>query len=550
MMLTTIHFLFSLLFLLLVGSAKGESQGFSRLRYSGAIRRKSQPKHSRTRNNSNDDVQEWHIPQQLDHFRLGDTRSFLQRYFSSNRYVRNFAKPNHALDQDAQPTSFAFLCVGGEGPPLDESVLIDSVHCTGDMLELADRLFHERSNTSIHLFALEHRYYGKSYPQFENSTSPITNENLVYLSSRQAQADLAHFVSTQQASLPSNTQWVTFGGSYPGMMAAYARLRFPHLISAAVSSSAPVQATLDFAAYNGHVGKVLRMENIGGSDRCFDIIQEGHDALSNILSSSNTNTSAKAQVAQDFDVCNPTTVFLDAQNVALFLGDGVIDLGTQGNDPACHGHLCNIAKICRGVVHQVDKMGKTPMQSLQWLAAQQRSLHHVKDCVDMSWKNALAFLADPTQGLSEGIRSWLWQTCTEWGFYQTCEDSNADCPFGRGWHKLDEDLEICEKAFGVEPLQVAKAVQDSLDYYGGWRLAATKILSVNGDVDPWSELAIQHSDDANLPALVVPGASHHFWTHPSKDSDSVEVVASRQHIHRTVIQWLDENSNREETSMI
>ena len=259
---TTIHFLFSLLFLLLVGSAQVELHGFSRLRYSGAIRRKSQPKHSRTRNNSNDDVQEWHIPQQLDHFRLGDTRSFLQRYFSSNRYVRNFAEPNHALNQDAQPASFAFLCVGGEGPPLDESVLIDSVHCTGDMLELADRLFHERNNTSIHLFALEHRYYGKSYPQFENSTSPITNENLVYLSSRQAQADLAHFVSTQQASLPSNTQWVTFGGSYPGMMAAYARLRFPHLISAAVSSSAPVQATLDFAAYNGHPGVCARLSKI------------------------------------------------------------------------------------------------------------------------------------------------------------------------------------------------------------------------------------------------------------------------------------------------
>ena len=38
--------------------------------------------------------------------------------------------------------------VGGEGPSLDESVLIDSVHCSGDMLELA-RILHEVSNGAI-----------------------------------------------------------------------------------------------------------------------------------------------------------------------------------------------------------------------------------------------------------------------------------------------------------------------------------------------------------------------------------------------------------------
>ena len=35
-------------------------------------------------------------------------------------------------------------------------------------------------------------------------------------------------------------------GSYPGMISAWARYQFPHLIYASVSSSAPVQPTLDF----------------------------------------------------------------------------------------------------------------------------------------------------------------------------------------------------------------------------------------------------------------------------------------------------------------
>ena len=56
----------------------------------------------------------------------------------------------------------------------------------------------KEGTADVHLFALEHRYYGKSYPEFPpdstNSSSPVTNERLVYLSSKQAISDLAHFI--------------------------------------------------------------------------------------------------------------------------------------------------------------------------------------------------------------------------------------------------------------------------------------------------------------------------------------------------------------------
>jgi hypothetical protein len=46
--------------------------------------------------------------------------------------------------------------------------------------------------------------------------------------------------------------------SYPGMLSAFARLQFPHLFHASVSSSAPVQPQLDFAGYNGGPPQPLR----------------------------------------------------------------------------------------------------------------------------------------------------------------------------------------------------------------------------------------------------------------------------------------------------
>ena len=49
--------------------------------------------------------------------------------------------------------------------------------------------------------------------------------------------------------LRSRNKWVTWGGSYPGMLAAWARLKYPHLFHAAVASSAPMTAELDFQGY-------------------------------------------------------------------------------------------------------------------------------------------------------------------------------------------------------------------------------------------------------------------------------------------------------------
>ena len=88
-------------------------------------------------------VQELFFEQRLDHFATHptcdpDTKdceiiplTFQQRFFYSNRFVSKKDRVN----------AVAFLCIGGEGPSLDASVLVDSVHCTGDMIELAEKLF-------------------------------------------------------------------------------------------------------------------------------------------------------------------------------------------------------------------------------------------------------------------------------------------------------------------------------------------------------------------------------------------------------------------------
>ena len=104
------------------------------------------------------------------------------------------------------------------------------------------------------------------------------------------------------------------------------------------------------------------------------------------------------------------------------------------------------------------------------------------------------------------------------------------------------DFEICEQAFGVSRENVSYNVKKCLKHYGGWNMEAHRILSVNGDVDPWSMLALTSERGDGLPIHLVKGASHHFWTHAVKDTDGQEVRDARDVIHLKVIQWLEEDS--------
>jgi hypothetical protein len=166
------------------------------------------------------------------------------------------------------PFVVCMQCVGGEGPPLDASVLTASVHCN-DAVELA-------ASQHALLLALEHRYYGESIP-----VPDFTTANMAYLSSHQALADLATFHAFAAATfgVPSTARWVTFGGSYPGMMSAWTRCQFPHLYFASVSSSAPVQAQADFQGYNNVVAASMAAPVVGGSSQCAQAIADGHSAI-------------------------------------------------------------------------------------------------------------------------------------------------------------------------------------------------------------------------------------------------------------------------------
>lgn len=280
------------------------------------------------------DVTRWYSEQQLDHFSQEENRTWKQRYFVNDTFFDGSGP--------------VFLCVGGEGSELTPDVVkTGTVHCAV-MVELAKQI-------GALILALEHRYYGESQP-----VSDLSTDNLKWLTSIQALGDIAQFHDyiSKKYHLTDKNRWITFGGSYPGMLAAWARIKYPDLIFAAVSSSGPVEAQYNMRGFNDVMARSMGATIVGGSDQCVEQIRRAFSDLGSLLSS----VEGRQFLYDRFNLCTSeaeSDPLEDTNNQFQFLyylstQDG-IDLSgpltgslfpVQVNDPNCKEVACSIEKVC------------------------------------------------------------------------------------------------------------------------------------------------------------------------------------------------------------
>lgn len=93
------------------------------------------------------------------------------------------------------------------------------------------------------LVAVEMRYFGASRP-----TEDLSTENLRFLQTDQAVADIAHMVTYLRQSRPgaANSRVALVGSGFGGSLAVWAREKYAHLIDGAWGSSAFLEARFNF----------------------------------------------------------------------------------------------------------------------------------------------------------------------------------------------------------------------------------------------------------------------------------------------------------------
>ena len=136
-------------------------------------------------------------------------------------------------------------------------------------------------------------------------------------------------------------------------------------------------------------------------------------------------------------------------------------------------------------------------------------------------------------------RQWFYQTCTEFGYYQTT-DSN-DQPFGNMF-PLSFSLQQCQDIFGPEFNQ--SAIMEGIKWteanYGGRNISkdTRNIVFPNGSIDPWHALSILKSVNVYTTAIFIEGTAHCANMYPPREEDSRELVKAREMISHKIETFL------------
>ncbi|GJV61669.1 lysosomal Pro-X carboxypeptidase [Tanacetum coccineum] len=208
--------------------------------------------------------------QTLDHFSFNDDLPKFQQ-----RYLIN-------TDHWVGPTRVGpiFLYCGNEGDI--EWFAVNS----GFVWELAPRF------GALVVFP-EHRYYGESMPYGGRDEAYKNASTLAHLTAEQTLADYAVLITDLKRNLSAEASPVIlFGGSYGGMLAAWMRLKYPHIAIGALASSAPILQFEDIVPLG-------TFYDIRESTNCFDTIKKSWDIMTSVGQKAN----GLDHLAKTFHLC-------------------------------------------------------------------------------------------------------------------------------------------------------------------------------------------------------------------------------------------------------
>ncbi|CAJ0584993.1 unnamed protein product, partial [Mesorhabditis spiculigera] len=454
--------------------------------------------------------------QPLCHFNNKIPNTFQQRWWKNTQW--------------AKPGGPNFLMIGGEGPANPEKWVLN-----GNITYLQ---WAQQYGATI--YYMEHRCYGESH-DLGNSTFK-TDYVMLFCNSWQSLWDIRQFISTVNYREGNTAPWITFGGSYSGMLSLWARNKFPDLIAGAVGSSAPINVKLDFFEYLTVTSNSLRMYD----SSCADKVQDGFSKLQQLaltpaglktLSDTFTlspawdvNSTVSEQDKQFFF----SNIYGNFQGAVQYAGDNTAWYANNQGD---------IGSVCAIMKNNTDSVaGLAAVNKYMW-----------------------SFYADPTDtfstfndyngmikelrdlSLSGADRTWTYQTCVEFGFYQST-DAGRENIFG-SVTPVNIYLQMCYDIFGngndgntVEGSDYStKQIQSDIDDHYNFFTATFNVSNIaapNGGVDPWHALGLLATTAPGQTLFPLNATAHCADMYPPRDSDPADLKAARTAIGALIGQWI------------
>jgi len=426
--------------------------------------------------------------QLINHFNPQDKRTFSQRYWVD--------------DQFYNPTSSSpiILYICGEGT------------CRGTPSE-GSFPYQIAQKAGALLVALEHRYYGLSQPLGLES---MKTENLIYLTVEQALEDLAYFMQWFKVNykyrISESQPWITAGGSYPGALSAWFRIKYPHLTVGAWASSAVVNAIVDYSQYDYQ--NYLSVSKFGAS--CPKTIQSLNEYFEDQLYK--TTPDVQKQFKARF---GEKALKLTHQELLFYIADSFVSQIQYGKSSELCQFLANYTNF-DALVNATIKFC-TDVNSV--------------DMYGSYFVSNSTFDADMEDKIG---RQWNYQICSQLGWFQTAATNPA---YALRSSKVDIEFykEFCKNSFG-------KALWPNVDQFnndfGGANFIATNVVNTNGCEDPW-QWATRNTTSGSITSLYINcnGCAHCVDFHGAKSDDPVALQQAHSKIQSLVLGFFGKSSS-------
>jgi len=445
----------------------------------------------------NYEIKTFSVP--LDHFAFASNKTFEIRYLFNDTYANN------------NPKAPILFYTGNEG---DIELFAQN---TGFMWEIAPKV------EGILVFA-EHRYYGKSLPFGNNSyDSP---QHLGFLTSEQALADFSVLLDYLNPTLPvpakKKRPVIAFGGSYGGMLAAWFRMKYPHIVVGAIASSAPIFQFTDITpcnAFNRILTSVFATA-FSGSTYCSDNVKKSWGVMRKLAGTPEGRTSLN----QKFKFCKGLNSTDDLSKFEDYLTDVYGNIAMM-NYPYSTNF---IAQLPAYPVREFCNRLKVPLNDTQLIEALQKSLSMYSNstgqtkCLDI----------DTSYNSNLGDLGWNFQACTEM-VMPMCSNGKTDMFPKKDWN-FNTFSDDCLKQFGITPRE-----KSAITNYGGINLdGASNIIFSNGLLDPWSGGGVLRSPNDKVKIMIIPEGAHHLDLRSANPNDPQSVIEARMFELNAVNDWI------------
>ncbi|CAH1421281.1 unnamed protein product [Lactuca virosa] len=446
--------------------------------------------------------------QTLDHFSFNDLPKFQQRYLINSDH---WVGPNRLGP--------IFLYCGNEG-----DIEWFAVN-TGFVWELAP------SFGAMVVFP-EHRYYGESMPYGSQKEAYKNASTLAYLTAEQALADYALLITDLKRNLSAEASPVIlFGGSYGGMLAAWMRLKYPHIAIGALASSAPILQFEDIVpldTFYDIVSNDFKRE----SRSCFDTIKKSW----NIINSVGQKANGLDHLAKTFHLCGKLNSsedlsdWLDSAYSYLAMVD--YPYPTQFLMPL---PAYPIKEVCKEIDYSPDDDGSGS-------SVLERIFKGVSVYYNYTGKADCFQLDDDPHGMN----GWNWQACTEMVMPMSSDRDSSMFP---EWeYNSTSYAEECWNQFRVIPRPTWITTEfGGHDYKSVLKKFGSNIIFSNGLLDPWSGGSVLENVSESVVALVTEKGAHHLDLRAATGDDPDWLVKQRESEVEIIQAWIHDYYDKKKT---